>query len=168
MLLLQPFWWRCIDCVIHHERDVHEEQQYVYISQTSNNRVISSGELYCCLLPQCEALRTCRSRFPDCNKMVLWPGCGGCARFSLHTKNVWSLRFVVKRRGCCCNLSGGIALTVWFTMNGMCTKNNNMYTWRKQAIIEWSRWVNSIVACCHSAKLCTHAARAFPIATVIN
>ena len=32
--------------------------------QTSNNRVISSGDLYCCLLPQCEALRTCRSSFP--------------------------------------------------------------------------------------------------------
>ena len=27
-------------------------------------RVISSGDLYCCLLPQCEALRTCRSGFP--------------------------------------------------------------------------------------------------------
>jgi len=27
-------------------------------------RVISSGDLYCCLLPQCEALCTCRSGFP--------------------------------------------------------------------------------------------------------
>ena len=27
-------------------------------------RVISSGDLYCCFLPQCEALRTCRSGFP--------------------------------------------------------------------------------------------------------
>jgi len=27
-------------------------------------RVISLGDLYCCLLPQCEALRTCRSGFP--------------------------------------------------------------------------------------------------------
>jgi len=26
--------------------------------------------------------------------------------------------------------------------------------------------VNSIVACCHSAKLCAYAARAFPIATI--
>ena len=25
MVLLQPLWWRCVDCVIHHERDVHEE-----------------------------------------------------------------------------------------------------------------------------------------------
>ena len=31
--------------------------------------------------------------------------------------------------------------------------------WREQAIIEWSRRVISIVACCHGAKLCAHAAR---------
>jgi len=34
------------------------------------------------------------------------------AEFSLHTKNVRSVWFVVKRRGCCCNLSGGVALIV--------------------------------------------------------
>ena len=33
--------------------------------------------------------------------------------------------------------------------------------WREQAIIEWSWYVNSIVACCHSAKLCAHDARDF-------
>jgi len=32
---------------------------HIYVARTSNNRVISSGDLYCCLLPQCEALRTC-------------------------------------------------------------------------------------------------------------
>ena len=31
---------------------------------TVTTRVISSGDLYRCLLPQCEALRTCRSGFP--------------------------------------------------------------------------------------------------------
>jgi len=36
----------------------------MYAARTSNNRVISSGDLYCCLLPRCEALRTCRSGFP--------------------------------------------------------------------------------------------------------
>ena len=25
MLLLQPLWWCCVDCVIHHEWDVREE-----------------------------------------------------------------------------------------------------------------------------------------------
>jgi len=36
---------------------------------------------------------------------------------------VW---FVVKRRECCCNLSGGVALIVWFTTNGKCVKNNTI------------------------------------------
>ena len=62
--LLQPLRWCCVDCVIHHERDVREEQHHTYM-------------------------------------------------------------------------------------------------WREQAIIEWSWHVNSIVACCHSAKLCAHAARDF-------
>ena len=97
----------------------------------------------------------------DRNKMVLWPGCGGRAEFSLHTKNVRSVWFVVKRRGFCCNLSGGVALIVWLTTNRMCAKNKNICMWREQAIIEWSRQVISIVACCHGVKLCVHAARDF-------
>ena len=64
MLLLQPLRWYCVDCVIHHERDVREEQHHTYM-------------------------------------------------------------------------------------------------WREQAITEWSWHVNSIDACCHSAKLCAYAARDF-------
>ena len=30
--------------------------QSVYVARRSNNRVISSGDLYCCFLPQCESL----------------------------------------------------------------------------------------------------------------
>ena len=37
---------------------------HMYVARTSNNRVIAAHGLYCCLLPQCEALRTCRSGFP--------------------------------------------------------------------------------------------------------
>ena len=33
--------------------------------------------------------------------------------------------------------------------------------WREQAITEWSRRMISIIACCHSAKLCAHAAWSF-------
>jgi len=61
--LLQPLWCRCVECVIHHERDGHEEQQYIYVARTSNNRVIAAHDLYCCLVPQCEALCTCRLGF---------------------------------------------------------------------------------------------------------
>jgi len=62
-MLLQPLWCCCVRCVIHHERDVREEQKYMCVARTSNNRVISSGDLYCCLLPRCEALCTCRLGF---------------------------------------------------------------------------------------------------------
>jgi len=35
----------------------------VCMARTTNKRVISSGNLYSYLLPQCEALRACRSGF---------------------------------------------------------------------------------------------------------
>ena len=63
-MLLQPPRWCCVECAIHHVRNACEEQHRIYVARTSNNRVISSGDLYCCLLPQFEALRTCRSAFP--------------------------------------------------------------------------------------------------------
>ena len=41
---------------------------------TVTTRVISSGDLYCCLLPRCKALRSCRSGFPiattPCRKLA--------------------------------------------------------------------------------------------------
>ena len=86
----------------------------------------------------------------------------------------------------CCNLSGGVALNMWFTTYGMCVKNNPIHTcgankqqksdrgvealpiltYERLNVMtsvrgEWSWHVNSIVACCHSAKLCAHAARDF-------
>jgi len=39
-VVLQPLRWCCVDCVIHHGRDVREEQKYMYVARTSNNRVI--------------------------------------------------------------------------------------------------------------------------------
>jgi len=36
----------------------------VCVAWTSKNRVVPSGYLCCCLLPQCEALHTCHSGFP--------------------------------------------------------------------------------------------------------
>jgi len=35
------------------------------------------------------------------------------------------------------------------------------YIWREQAIIEWSRRVISIIACCHSVKLCALVVQGF-------
>ena len=67
-LLLQPLRWRCVKCVIHHKRNVREEKHHIYVAQTSNDKVISSGDLYCCLLPQWEALCTCRLSFLTATK----------------------------------------------------------------------------------------------------
>jgi len=89
VLLLQPLRWCCVDCVIHHERDVREDQHHRYMwreqaikewswrgssadinlwtierNDQRPRRVIMACELCCCLLPQCEALRICRSGFP--------------------------------------------------------------------------------------------------------
>ena len=102
----------------------------------------------------CHGAKLCAHAIRDfrSQKMVLWPGCGSRAEFSLHTKNVRWVWFVVKRRGCCCNFSGGVALFVWFITNGMCAKNKNICMWHEQAIIEWSRQVISIVA-----KLCVQS-----------
>jgi len=118
---------------------------HIYVARTrSSNRVILSGDLYCCFLPQCEALRTCHSGFLIATKWCchLWQGCEGRAKCSLHKKNVQSVRLVVKRRGCCCNLSVSIVLNVWFTTNGMCTKNNtHIYMARtssKSDLVGWS------------------------------
>jgi len=76
-MLLQPLRWCCVECVIHHERDVREEQQYIYVARTSNNGVIMACELYCCLLPQCKALRICRSDFSDRNNVTRGLSQGG-------------------------------------------------------------------------------------------
>jgi len=70
-MLLQPLQWRCVECVIHHEQDVCEEQQYIYMARTSSNGVIAEHDLYCCLLPQCEALRTYCPGFSDRNSILL-------------------------------------------------------------------------------------------------
>jgi len=36
----------------------------IYVARASNNKRDCEHDLYCCLLPRCEALRTCRSGFP--------------------------------------------------------------------------------------------------------
>jgi len=62
--VLQPLRRCYVDRVIHHERYVREEQKYICVARASNNKRDCEHDLYCCLLPRCEALRTCRSGFP--------------------------------------------------------------------------------------------------------
>jgi len=41
-----------------------------------------------------------------------------------NTRRTRSVRFVMKRRGCCCNLSASVLLNVRFATSGMCAKNS--------------------------------------------
>ena len=62
-MLLQPLSWHCAECTVHHQWNVRcaKNNTHIYVVQISNNRMIAVDELCCCLLPQCEALHTCRS-----------------------------------------------------------------------------------------------------------
>jgi len=44
IVLLQPLGWRCVECAIPHQRDVHEEQHQIYVARTSNDRVMAATE----------------------------------------------------------------------------------------------------------------------------
>ena len=61
----------------------------------------------------------------------------------------------------CCNLSVGVAWMCDSPRTGCARRTTPIYTWREQAITEWSRRMISIVVCCHSVKLCALATRAF-------
>ena len=132
--MLQPLQWCCLNCVIHHEWVVREEQKYICVARATNNtRDVDAWSLLL-LAATVRSFAHMPLEISDHNKIVLWPGCGGRAEFSLHTKNVQSVWLVITR-GCCCSLSSGVALIVWFTTNGMCAKNKNIYAWHEQAII---------------------------------
>jgi len=61
---------------------------HINVERTSNNRVIAASDLYCCLLPQCEALRTCRSGFPIATKWC----CDQVPLWSPHFCGTWTLQ----------------------------------------------------------------------------
>ena len=89
----------------------------------------------------------------------------GRVGFSLHTKNVRLVRFVVKRRGCCCNLSIGVALNKRFTTNGMCAKNNTrIYVARtsNNTVISSGDFYCCLLPQCEALRTCRSG---FPTAT---
>jgi len=123
-------------------------------------RVIAACDLYCCLLLQCDALRTCRSGFPIATKrccdqdVKVVPG-------AAFTKTTRDRRSAFKKEEYCCKLSVSVALNVRFTTNGMCAKNYTHIYVARTSKLEWLWRMIYIVACCHSVKLCALAARAF-------
>jgi len=84
--LLQHFQWRCVECVTHHEWDVREEKQCICVAWASNNERDCAASSLLLLAATVWSFAHMPFRISDRNKMVLWPGCGADARFSLHTK----------------------------------------------------------------------------------
>ena len=64
------------DTIASRKRQVIMRKGKSTIVRTSNYRVITACDLYCCLLPQREALRTCRSGFPIAIVALLGLFCG--------------------------------------------------------------------------------------------
>jgi len=150
---------------MHHEQDMREEQHHICVARTSFNKRDCDAWSLLLLAAAVRRFAHMPLGISDRNKMVLWRGCGDHAEFSLHTKNELSVRFVVKRTGCCCNLPGGVVLIVWFTTNGMCSKNKNTYAWREQAIIREIA-THDLYCCllqCETLRTCRSG---FPIATI--
>jgi len=111
----------------------------LYVARTSNNRVISSGDLYCCLLPRCETLRTCRSGFPIAKKWC-------CDQ---DVKVVRSSAFTQRTCDRCGSLwkREDVVNTI---MHVARTSNNGVISSGDLYCI-----------CCLGAKLCAHGARDF-------
>ena len=71
---ITPLWMWCEQAIIEWSRwsDLGEWPLTMLVNLVNSwlclrmvtTRVISSGDLYCCLLPRCEALRTCHLGFP--------------------------------------------------------------------------------------------------------
>jgi len=132
----------------------------IYVSETSRNRMRMTLDLYC-LLAQCEALHTCRLGFPITTKwcfdqdVKVVPG-------ATSTKRMCS-RCSSQQKG------GDIVATSQLMLRWKCDspqmgcaqRATHKYMWREQAIKEWSHQVISIIACCHSVKLCECSIRAF-------
>jgi len=57
MLLLQPLRWCCVDYMIHHERDVREEQHHTYMwrEQTIVREIASMISIVAC----CHGAKLC-------------------------------------------------------------------------------------------------------------
>ena len=95
--------------------------------------MIMACELYCCLLPQCEALRTCRSGFPIATKWC-------CDQY---VKVVPGSAFTQKRAVRCEKEGMLLQPLRWCCVKCLIhherdvpEEQHHTYMWREQAIIE--------------------------------
>ena len=114
----------------------------------------------------CHSVKLCAlacSGFPITTMwcFLLGPGCEYGARCNLNKKNV--------RLSASLQKGGNVGATFQLVLHRKCDSPQtgcaqtatHKYMWREQEKIEWSHRIISIVACCHSVKPCTFAARAF-------
>ena len=159
--MLQPLRWCCVDCEIHHERDVREEQHHTYMWR--EQAIIE----YCCLLPQCEALRICRSGFPIATKWC-------CDQ---DVKVVRSSAFTQRTCDRCGSLKkgGDVVATSPVVLRWLCDSPRTGCAWRTTPYIYVARTSNNRVnmACelyccllpqCEALRICRSG---FPIATLV-
>jgi len=70
-VLLQPLRWCCVDCVVYHERDVHEEQKYVCVEQASNNKRDCDAGSLLLFVATVRSFEHMPLMISDCNSVVL-------------------------------------------------------------------------------------------------
>ena len=118
---------------------------HIYVAQTRNNREIAVHDLYCYLLPQCEALCTWRSGFLIATKwccdqdVMVMPGADFTKRMcdwcSLLYK--WGIVVATSPLALCQICDSPPTGCAW--------RITPIYMWHEQAIIEWLRHIISML-----------------------
>jgi len=70
-MLLQPLRWRCVDCVIHHERDVRQDNTIIYVERASNSKREIASKIS--IVDCCDGAKLCAhdARVSDRNNAML-------------------------------------------------------------------------------------------------
>ena len=160
LVMLQPLRWHCVDCVIHHERDMREEQHHTHMWL---EQAVIEWSWYVNSVACCHSAKLCAYAAWDFRSQQngavtrMWRSCR--VQPSHRERAIGAVR---------CKKEGMLLQPLrWHCVDCVIHHERDVreeqyhrYMWREQAIIEWSWYVNS-VACCHSAKLCAYAARDF-------
>jgi len=70
-MLLQPLQWRCVDCVIHHERDVCQDNTIIDVARASNSKREIASKIS--IVDCCDGAKLCAhdARVSDRNNAML-------------------------------------------------------------------------------------------------
>jgi len=159
--VLQPFRWCCVHCVIHHERDVRKEQHHTYMWR--EQAIIEWSWHVNSIVACCHSAKLCAYAARDFRSQQngavtrMWRLCWIQPSHKEHAIGVVRCKegmLLQPLRWCCIDC-------VIHHERDVHEEQHHPYMSCEQAIIEWSWHVNSTVACCHGAKLCSYATRDF-------